>query len=504
MKNKIIMAIVSCFLMFQVDAQIIDDMEYENGEPLGEWWYNCANQGADCISISTAQARSGTRSGYIPDNGTTEAIFDLGSQIFGQWGMEFYMYVPSNKEAYWNLQGELPVGQGEWIVGNIFFNQDLASPGVGLIDDSALGSVNFTFPHDEWFRVVMNWDLSSGISTATWEFEVADNTVIPAGTPFTDNGGNTATSLGGIDFFSISANNEFWLDDFYYTSGFIDTIDGFTDDMEYPTTEACAPWWTTWTGENCPEIISAGGANGTNKSGYISGNSTVDPVLNLGNQTSGEWNLHFYMYVPSGKEGYFNLQGEVPISGGEWIVGNIFFNQDLASPGVGLIDNSALGEVSFAFPHDGWFEVNILVDMTAGISNATWQFFVDEFEVIPLGTPFTNSAGIIPTSLGGLNFLPLSNNVEYYIDEFNYSNGILGVNDETKSEFAIFPNPSNSIVNIVSQETISAIKVYNLQGILIMEHTDVLRIDMSPYSSGVYFIEVTTNIGTSTKKLVKK
>ena len=66
-----------------------------------------------------------------------------------------------------NLQGAVPIGTGEWIVGNIFFNQDLLTPGMGQIDNTALGAVDFNFPQGQWFKVIMNWDISAGIGLAT-------------------------------------------------------------------------------------------------------------------------------------------------------------------------------------------------------------------------------------------------------------------------------------------------------------------------------------------------
>ena len=165
---------------------------------------------------SDAQARSGTKSGYIPDDGTTDAVLDLGNKIFGEWGLEFWLLIPDNKEGYFNLQGTVPIGSGEWAVGNIFFNQDLLTPGEGSVDDSALGLVTFTYPQGEWFRVIMNWDISAGISAATWQFNVAGVDVLPAGTAYTNSAGTSPTSVGGINFYSISTNNELYIDDICY------------------------------------------------------------------------------------------------------------------------------------------------------------------------------------------------------------------------------------------------------------------------------------------------
>ena len=148
----------------------------------------------------------------------------------------------------------------------------------------------------------------------------------------------------------------------------------FTDDMESytPGQTVYENWWVDWCGGSCPGLASDTYAQSGSVSFFVDG-SGMDPVLDLGNKIFGTWFFTSYMYVPSGKEGYMNVQGTVPIGGGEWVIGNIFFNQDLTAPGEGLIDNTAIGAVSFNFPHDQWFEFSINVDISAGMSLATIQ-----------------------------------------------------------------------------------------------------------------------------------
>ncbi len=225
MKKKYFLVAVISFTIISTSAQFSDDMEtYTEGQPIsvGHWTdWGCGGGGGCAIMSSSIQSQGGNLSGYIPSDTTTDAVLDLGNKIFGEWGLSFWMYIPSEKEAHWNLQGTVPIGSGEWIVGNIFFNQDNANPGVGLIDNSAQGPINFSFPHNQWFRVVMNWDITSGIGFATWQFNVAGIDVIPPGTDFTDSSGFPPNSLGGMDFFSISENNQLWVDTFVYENNFI-------------------------------------------------------------------------------------------------------------------------------------------------------------------------------------------------------------------------------------------------------------------------------------------
>ena len=179
MKISYFLLVILLFFNWNVQAQFPWDFEtcVNEGEPPPggsiPWsnWGCGGGPGCDIV-CSQEHVQSGDWSGLIPEDGSTDVVLGLGNQIFGRWCLEFWMYVPSNKEAYWNLQGVVPIGAGEWIVGNVFFNQDLASPGVGLIDDAVGSPINFIVPHDQWFRVNMEWDITAGISLATWDMYV--------------------------------------------------------------------------------------------------------------------------------------------------------------------------------------------------------------------------------------------------------------------------------------------------------------------------------------------
>ncbi|GAB5401258.1 MAG: hypothetical protein Aureis2KO_28430 [Aureisphaera sp.] len=287
----------------------------------------------------------------------------------------------------------------------------------------------------------------------------------------------------------------------------------FTDNMESYTAGApiCENWWTDWTADcSIPGI----GSDATVRNGAISyhvpGDPAVyDPVLDLGSKIFGEWYLEFYFYVPSNKEGYFNFQGQVPIGAGEWVVGNIFFNQDLLTPGEGQIDNSALGAVTFNFPHDQWFRVYAGWDINNGISLATWFFEIDGVEVIPPGTAFTDSAGTTATSLGGVNFFSISANNEYFIDDMIYSDqpiGTGGIAELDALGVSMYPNPVQNVLNVQAKEAISSIAIFNVLGQQVYaSNVDALStsIDMSQMASGAYFVQVDVNGQRATNKIIK-
>jgi len=509
MKNFHFLLVIFFFYNLNIQAQYTDDMEtcVTDGDPppIGHWTNMGCDGGSGCdIVCSSVRSRSGDWSGLIPNDGTTQAVLDLGNKIFGGWAIEFWLFIPSGNEAYFNLQQFVPIGEGEPFA-HTYFNQGLNNPGVGVIEDTALGAIPFSFPHDEWFRVVMNWDISTGVSLATWELFIDEEFVIFAGTPYTNYNGEHAISLGGIEFSSVSDDTILFIDDIQYNDDIIicfPTEDTFRDTMEYESNEPLEDWWTCEP-NSCDLISTAQAHNGT-RSGLITDDGSTAVNLDLGGQIYGTWGLEFWQYIPSNKEGYWNLQGQVPFGDGDRIVGNIFFNKDTLNPGIGLIDDCAFGEVNFSFPHDQWFKVMMNIDISSGINSSTWQFVVDGNVVIPEGTPFTNSSGDYPSRLGGIYFSSISSENMMYIDDFNYVDRILSVNDFPTLEVVIYPNPAKNIINISSQEPIKSISIYNSLGNIVAEALGETTIDVSNLTSGLYFIEVTTGGSKSVEKFIKK
>ena len=284
----------------------------------------------------------------------------------------------------------------------------------------------------------------------------------------------------------------------------------FTDDMEYPTgIPVSSIWWDCVAG--CPLIVGPNAGHNSDYAGYIPDDGATDVILNLGSKIFGHWNLDFYMYVPQNKEAYWNIQSDiVPVATGELAVGNIFFNQQLAAPGQGFIDwgtADTSDDTYFNFPHDQWFNVIMDFDITTspGISVATWTMVVDGEEVVLSGTPFADGNGTIPDSLGGVNFLSISADNEYYLDDFNYgSPPIIGIEENTIANFSVYPNPANNRLDIVYNKEIKEIKVYDLHGRLIIGGISEKIIDVSELTAGLYFMELHTMSGKSIQKFVKE
>src|SRR5690606_17998444 len=157
----------------------------------------------------------------------------------------------------------------------------------------------------------------------------------------------------------------FTLGAFVFSAGAQITID---DDMEsYPLGPVHEDHWSNWSNAAGPEdlIISDEYAYSGSQSGMIGDDGVQDAVLQLGNKTSGQHTVSWYMYIPGGKTAYYNFQeNEIP-GAGAWAI-NVFFNYQLSQPGTGIVTddaNPANIVASFNYPQNFWFQRTHTIDL---------------------------------------------------------------------------------------------------------------------------------------------
>ncbi|GEQ87269.1 hypothetical protein ULMS_27770 [Patiriisocius marinistellae] len=78
-------------------------------------------------------------------------------------------------------------------------------------------------------------------------------------------------------------------------------------------------------------------------------------------------------------------------------------------------------------------------------------------------------------------------------------NELLGIGTNSLSNVSMYPNPSSGIVNVSTNVT--KLKVLNLLGQIVLTTTEN-KFDVSSLKTGNYLVEITTNEGTATKKLI--
>ncbi len=224
MKKNYFLTAIFALAMIAVNAQPInDDMEsYVDGAPVFEnHWNSWGMSTADAGLASSNQALSGALSYYVDGGGVIDGVLDMGNKIFGEFTLQFWAYVPSGKMGYYNVQAMVPVIPS-WC-GEFYFDRDSTTDGAGEV--VGFFATTFAFPKDQWFEISMYWDITAGLSLATWTMDVDGANVVPAGTPFLDTNGDTPAGLGGLDIFSASPDCEFYMDDVVYVEGVLGTDD---------------------------------------------------------------------------------------------------------------------------------------------------------------------------------------------------------------------------------------------------------------------------------------
>lgn len=225
MKKIYLLLIALAFVSVNSNAQLIeDDFEFYVAGSMGNqnptvWrtWSGDFDSGED-IEVVFGVANSGDQSGFIGGGGVQDAVLQFGNLTTGTYTVRFQMFVTAGATGYFNVQGEVPAGPlaGVFNSGDIYFNQTGGTPGEGVevIDTGNL--VTFTYPEDTWFPVIIEFDLSD----STYQMSVDGILVHATPTPF-----RADNTLGGIDFFSVSANTNFFIDDVLFVEGVLSTSD---------------------------------------------------------------------------------------------------------------------------------------------------------------------------------------------------------------------------------------------------------------------------------------
>lgn len=180
----------------------------------------------------------------------------------------------------------------------------------------------------------------------------------------------------------------------------------------YSTTLKLGPqatWWTTWSGtEGTTEdgIVSTEQAFSAPNSFKLVSTAAAggpqDVVLNLGNKTTGHYALNWKIFIPTGKQGYYNIQNIVPIGAGEFNL-EVFFNAN----GAGILRLNSVDFGPFTYTNGAWIDVQHEFDL----DNNLLEINID-------GNFVTKMA--YPNNLGGIDFYGVNNSALFYVDNLEY------------------------------------------------------------------------------------
>jgi len=271
------------------------------------------------------------------------------------------------------------------------------------------------------------------------------------------------------------------------------------DDMSIGPVSPQSPFIELWPAAgvtDCNVVIDQ--ANSQPNSMYVANNQTDDVIFLLGNQTSGTWTVKFNMYVFDGATGFWNIQDN-EIAGLQWN-GQFFAGATASGGSLGVITHDETSQ-TIAYPSDQWFEVKHEINLDA----MTHTVYIDGNLYLD-AVPYVGTGGVPANNLGSVNFYSIDTNNNYFIDDFQYVQGVLSTESFDAASFSVYPNPVKNILNIQTRDVVSSISIYNVLGKLVHQSSPKSispSVDMANLKSGIYFVEVTIGNASKTVKVIK-
>lgn len=198
--------------------------------------------------------------------------------------------------------------------------------------------------------------------------------------------------------------------------------------------------WTTWDfspGSEEDAIISNEHCIGTRALKIDNGN---DVILLLGDKTTGVYHISFDMYIPEGKEAYFNLQ-HVFGNGQQVQAIEAFFNSE--ENGGTSVTGSYVTTDQIEIPFDEWFNI----DITIYIDDIMFNLKINDELVSKYSFYSSTSISDHYTSLAAIDFWPCSSNAErngFFVDNILF--------EEVEGSFTHNIVSENETIDVVLQK----------------------------------------------------
>jgi hypothetical protein len=238
--------------------------------------------------------------------------------------------------------------------------------------------------------------------------------------------------------------------------------------------------------------------------------TTVVDEINFTAASSTEWELYSYDltdFVSAGTQVYIAFREKVADNfndGSAISIDNVYVGDGskLAAPvpSITPIDNSSITrDLNYTFAP--------VAPKTFKSTDAFIGFNVYRDNVKINSTPITASEYTdMDLSEGTYNYCVTA---VYDEGESDCSNEvtvvIVGIDDPANATFNIYPNPANEVVNISSAVTVTSIKLMNYTGQIVYSNqtsATQFSINTNDIAAGVYVLQLETENGTSSRKLI--
>ena len=184
----------------------------------------------------------------------------------------------------------------------------------------------------------------------------------------------------------------------------------------------------------------------------------------------------------------------------------------------GIVETDEFMPISiYSFNYTGNLEVVANEDYDYENANFTWEanrwyklksvtsenkidFYID-------GVLIHSLENFAKTNIAGINFVHDNFGGSAYIDNLKINDEVLAVDDVTKGEIKLYPNPVKDILkmNLPNGEKAATIYVHNAVGQKVADFKNTEEINLSQLKSGVYIINIKNFDGkTYSSKIIKK
>ncbi len=169
--------------------------------------------------------------------------------------------------------------------------------------------------------------------------------------------------------------------------------------------------WATWDEGSLGGLISEEQAHGGTKSMkvYKNGSTNTDVILNMNDRTTGRYRVEFYMYVPTGHTGYYNILQDFNETAPKWGI-QLTFNDDTVK-----IDANG-HQYTHLYTPDSWIKIQHFVNL----DNDWVDFYMNDELVIS----YQWSKGV--NGAGGENKLDA---LDFYSHTVNNQSGLYYIDD---------------------------------------------------------------------------
>lgn len=184
---------------------------------------------------------------------------------------------------------------------------------------------------------------------------------------------------------------------------------------------------------------------------------------------------------------------------GEFGYGQIVIAQNQSTAGANQFITPSANVFNFSDPVDSDSDVNIMIrqGLRTGFTTDDWAFATSSNnDDAPNWTFSTTENKVFPVEANGWADI----NTVYGALNPEFTN--LSTDTFDATGFQMYPNPTSDILNLRANTPIESVALYNTLGAKVYESQNEDAINVAALPRGVYFVTVSTNNTTATKKLV--